>query len=163
MFFFLQVDDDDSTVGSNQCKTTNTKTNLSLLKNKRRKNRRKKREILKKKLLLGKSDTGNGEYNGKEVENTSPKRKINEKETGSVKKQKVDTQAINEDVTGNELQSPKTITSQSSAPLPDMSAWKHLFVPDCVLKALSELGFTKPMPIQEQVIFCFIYFLFIYT
>ena len=35
----------------------------------------------------------------------------------------------------------------------DMSAWKHLFVPDSVLKALAELGFTKPMPIQDQVSF----------
>lgn len=30
----------------------------------------------------------------------------------------------------------------------DMSAWKDLFVPSAVLKALSRLGFTSPTPIQ---------------
>lgn len=29
-----------------------------------------------------------------------------------------------------------------------MSAWKDLFVPPCVLKALAEQGFTEPTPIQ---------------
>ncbi len=29
-----------------------------------------------------------------------------------------------------------------------MSAWKNLYVPGSVLKALGELGFTTPMPIQ---------------
>ncbi|XP_078483962.1 ATP-dependent RNA helicase DDX24 [Ciona intestinalis] len=34
----------------------------------------------------------------------------------------------------------------------DMSAWQNLYVPETVLKALAELKFTKPMPIQEQCI-----------
>lgn len=34
----------------------------------------------------------------------------------------------------------------------DVSAWKDLFVPDAVLKALSKLGFSAPTPIQALAI-----------
>ena len=32
--------------------------------------------------------------------------------------------------------------------IPDMSAWRDLFVPEAVLRALAEDGFTSPTPIQ---------------
>ena len=34
----------------------------------------------------------------------------------------------------------------------DMSAWNNLFVPDAVMKGLSELGFSAPTPIQTLVL-----------
>ncbi|KAL8169006.1 UNVERIFIED_CONTAM: hypothetical protein K2H54_031293 [Gekko kuhli] len=40
------------------------------------------------------------------------------------------------------------VLSASSDPLADMSAWKGLFVPEPVLQALGELGFSAPTPIQ---------------
>ncbi|XP_015271006.1 PREDICTED: ATP-dependent RNA helicase DDX24 [Gekko japonicus] len=40
------------------------------------------------------------------------------------------------------------VLSASSDPLVDMSAWKGLFVPEPVLQALGELGFSAPTPIQ---------------
>ena len=34
----------------------------------------------------------------------------------------------------------------------DMSAWNNLFVPDAIMKGLSELGFSAPTPIQTLVL-----------
>lgn len=42
--------------------------------------------------------------------------------------------------------------ADAESPNADVSAWKDLFVPDAVLKALSKLGFSAPTPIQALAI-----------
>ncbi|KAI7804273.1 hypothetical protein IRJ41_004398 [Triplophysa rosa] len=42
--------------------------------------------------------------------------------------------------------------ADAGSPNADVSAWKDLFVPDVVLKALSKLGFSAPTPIQALAI-----------
>lgn len=104
------------------------------LKNKAKKNRKKKRDLLKKKLQL--LNTENSGASADDDQKKKFKRKSSENRIDeTVKKVKVEGPTVDD-----------------KAKDVDMTAWKHLFVPDPVLKALAELGFNKPMPIQEQVL-----------
>ncbi|GAB1600477.1 ATP-dependent RNA helicase DDX24-like [Argonauta hians] len=94
---------------------------------------------------------------GSESKQSTPKRKLAENSTQKKKKKKAKL-VKNENISGkcssdkNNAESSKTKDDDPSntTPLPDMAAWTHLPVPQPVLQALAEKGFTEPTPIQNE-------------
>uniref|UniRef100_H2YAU2 ATP-dependent RNA helicase n=1 Tax=Ciona savignyi TaxID=51511 RepID=H2YAU2_CIOSA len=109
----------------------------------RKQDRLKKLKSLTEKLNNNNSDSFKDNNNKGYKENSVKlkKRKGKNQNSEKSKKSKID-QSIKNIVSDAE-------NENTSAKI-DMSAWDNLFVPEVVLKALSELGFAKPMPIQEQ-------------
>lgn len=99
---------------------------------KKKRNRLAQRKSLKRKLLA--SDL-NSKSN---VDKTSSLKQVDKKAS---KKSKVD----------KDIEKVSTKDDETAVQIVDTSLWDHLFVPEPILKAISELGFSKPMPIQEQV------------
>ncbi|XP_041827855.1 ATP-dependent RNA helicase DDX24 [Melanotaenia boesemani] len=101
--------------------------------------------------------------------NTQPSEKQKDKKKKKKSRQQTDKTAVTEEQPHLESSSVKEKSSQYKLPKPpkkqaknwtnaalsgsddknsDVSAWKDLFVPSPVLKALSSLGFSSPTPIQ---------------
>nr|CAB3236981.1 ATP-dependent RNA helicase ddx24 [Phallusia mammillata] len=111
-------------------KDITTSKKQSVANKKRKKDRQAKQKALKRKLFLN------------ELENKTKCDAILTSNTN--KKQKL---VENVHATCNN----KQIVENVLEPV-DTAAWNSLFVPEPILKSLSELGFSKPMPIQEQTL-----------
>ncbi|XP_054652280.1 ATP-dependent RNA helicase DDX24 [Dunckerocampus dactyliophorus] len=100
------------------------------------------------------------------ITGTKDKRKLKIKSKRKKKNKQNDTEKITEEQTkagkssqGEAIKPKKQLKNWTNAALAgshvkntDISAWKDLFVPPVVLKALSNLGFTSPTPIQALVL-----------
>ncbi|XP_029639932.1 ATP-dependent RNA helicase DDX24 [Octopus sinensis] len=95
---------------------------------------------------------------GSESIEQAPKRKLTQNSSQKKKRKRAKLRK-NADVSEKKLLSDKNSTEPSktkgqahstTASLPDMGAWAHLPVPEPVLQAIAEQGFTQPTPIQNE-------------
>lgn len=97
------------------------------------------------------TEGANCEDNGHIAESTSSTKSAVKKKKKKVDKNKTsqDQEALPSVTTSKKIKNWSTeVLSASSDHKADVSAWKDLFVPKPVLKALSYLGFSAPTPIQ---------------